>query len=446
MKIKKTTLNLRAAAAVAFPFAIAAASLSPREAHAYGESVSGFPSWAERVMHQWSNRARADPQLEMSKCGQNCGEAACYSPVGPLYWDEKLNRAARFHSANMASIGFFAHDSKCTLVKNIGSLYPDSCAGDASCACEGGQPQCSGSCTSFFDRVALFGASPAGEIIASPSDPDQAFYLWLYEPAASKDCGFTLQNGHRFLILTSGPSVGYGTVQASVGDFGGSGGSHKIPSGSHYPQQAGEVEAWASWLDGAGPSLAMINVDGACSPMSLGRGKAEDGSYKATVSNVGAGCHRYYFVFKDATGQKVTYPETGSLGIGGADCADWDPTRPAEGAGCDCAPSCSGVQCGDDGCGGMCGMCGAGETCQGGMCVPGDGPSGGAGGGGGPTGGGGAGGSGGDNIDPDDTEGDEGGCACRTAGGPDEPSALSIIALLGLAGAAATRRRGRARE
>jgi hypothetical protein len=436
--------NIRATATVLLPLAIA--SLSPSEAHAYGESVSGFPSWAERVMHQWSNRARADPQFEMGECGNNCGEAACYAPVKPLYWDEKLNRAARFHSANMASIGFFAHDSKCTLVKNIGSLYPDTCAGDASCACEGGTPQCSSGCTSFFDRVALFGASPAGEIIASPSDPNQAFYLWLYEPASSKDCGFTLQNGHRFLILTSGPSVGYGTVQASVGDFGGGGGTHKIPSGSHYPRQGSEVEAWASWLDGAGPSLAMINVDGTCSPMTLGRGKAEDGSYKATVSNAGTGCHRYYFVFKDAGGQKVTYPEAGSLGIGGDDCADWDATRPAEGPGCDCAPSCNGAECGDDGCGGMCGTCGVGELCQSGKCQPeiSGGPGAGSGGSNGAGGGSNTGGGGGDG---DDTADDASDCACRAAGAPEDRgrSALHALALLGLAGASVMRRRGRAR-
>ena len=28
-------------------------------------------------MHEWTNRARVDPQLEMAKCGGACGEAAC---------------------------------------------------------------------------------------------------------------------------------------------------------------------------------------------------------------------------------------------------------------------------------------------------------------------------------------------------------------------------------
>jgi hypothetical protein len=34
-----------------------------------------------------------------------------------------------------------------------------------------------------------------------------------------------------------------------------------------------------------------------------------------------------------------------------------------------CAPSCAGLACGDDGCGGSCGACGAGEACVAGTCA-----------------------------------------------------------------------------
>ncbi|MGZ4810098.1 MAG: hypothetical protein ACXV7D_12300, partial [Thermoanaerobaculia bacterium] len=44
--------------------------------------------------------------------------------------------------------------------------------------------------------------------------------------------------------------------------------------------------------------------------------------------NVASGCHRYYFSFTDSTGAVVTYPTTGSLGIGsGASCPDWESSR-----------------------------------------------------------------------------------------------------------------------
>ena len=36
---------------------------------------------------------------------------------------------------------------------------------------------------------------------------------------------------------------------------------------------------------------------------------------------------------------------------------------------CSCQPSCSGKQCGDNGCGGSCGSCPAGKSCSGGSCV-----------------------------------------------------------------------------
>jgi hypothetical protein len=64
--------------------------------------------------------------------------------------------------------------------------------------------------------------------------------------------------------------------------------------------------------------------------MALGRGAPENGAWKADVDGVGSGCHRYYFVFRDADGELMSYPQTGSLGIGPAgSCADWSDERPA---------------------------------------------------------------------------------------------------------------------
>ena len=357
-------------------FLVAGGSLSAaREARAVGEEIAGFPNWNERVIHEWMNRARAQPSVEMQACGANCPDGACYLPIAPLVWDEKLNHAARFHSAEMTQQMYFAHDSACTLVANINSIYPGQCNGAAACACQGGVKQCMGACTSWSARVGLFGVSAAGEIIASPADPNQAFYLWLFESYNKSTCAFDFgppTNGHRWNILKSGPHVGVGVTTAdAVGDFGGSGGAiPQIPSGSHYPRQAASVDAWANWYDAAGPQSALVNVDGTCTAMTLKRGAVTNGAYSATVSNVGSGCHRYFFLFKDSKANLVTYPTTGSLGIGPANsCADWDMTRPPTGMGCACTPQCNGKQCGDDGCGGSCGNCGANQACQNNQCV-----------------------------------------------------------------------------
>lgn len=293
-----------------------------------GESINGFPSWAERVIHEWINRARVDPQLEMARCGAACAEAACYKPSAPLGWTEALNRAARFHADEMAQQRYFAHDSACRLVTNIDKLYPVACDGAALCACVGGASGCTnGGCTSWNGRVGLFGAGAAGEIIASTPEPNDAFYLWLFERATTLQCGFTAQNGHRWLIFQSGGSVGIGVSDSAVGDFSGGAAPYRIPSGSHYPRQAAAVEAWANWYDARAPRSASVVVDGQCLPMRLSRGTPVNGAWSATVSGVGTECHRYYFSFTDAAGIEVTYPVTGSLGIGNSSCADWNTSR-----------------------------------------------------------------------------------------------------------------------
>lgn len=355
-------------------FACAVLFVAPA-ALANGEAINGFPNWQERVMLEWTNRARCDPQVEMTACGGNCPEKACYTPIAPVGWSEKLNHAARFHSDNMKAIGFFNHPSACTLVNNIDALYPGTCQGAASCACVGGTATCNPTCTSTSARIALFGTTFSGEIIASGTDPNGAFYQWLFETYNKTTCAFDLgppTNGHRWNLLKAGPSYGFGAGAngaPSVGDSGGSGTPTKIVSGSHYPKQSASVQAWMNWYDSAGPKSVLINVDGTCTAMTLGRGSVTNGAYTATLTNVSSGCHRYFFSVVDSTNAIITYPTTGSLGIGTTGCADWDTSRPPTGSGCNCTAQCSGKTCGDDGCGGSCGNCSSGSTCQGNQCV-----------------------------------------------------------------------------
>jgi hypothetical protein len=60
-----------------------ALALDANVARAVGEPVNGFPSWPERVIHEWINRARVDPQFEMNACGSACVERDCYSAMRP---------------------------------------------------------------------------------------------------------------------------------------------------------------------------------------------------------------------------------------------------------------------------------------------------------------------------------------------------------------------------
>ncbi len=308
----------------------AAANAQPitDQALRYGESINGFPNWAERVLHEWMNRARVDPQVELASCA-GCLEKACYAPMPPLAWSEQLNRAARFHAAELVKQQYGAHDSRCTVVPNIDALFPAGCDGSASCACVGGTASCAaGGCTTWSQRVALFGAAAGGEVWAGWGDPDTVFRAWMTETAGSSGCGYTPQIGHRWLILSSLGSVGAGDSGAAVADFSALSTPVKIASGSHYPQQAPAVELWANWFDAAAPRSANAVVDGRCSAMMLRRGTATNGAWMATASGMGSGCHRYYFSFVDSAGAVINYPMSGSLGIGsGPGCADWDSSR-----------------------------------------------------------------------------------------------------------------------
>jgi hypothetical protein len=71
-----------------------------------------------------------------------------------------------------------AHLSICTVVDNINSIFPASCNGSAACASVGRTTQ---QLLSDLHHIrptrSLFGAIPSGEIIASPTDSNQAFSL-----------------------------------------------------------------------------------------------------------------------------------------------------------------------------------------------------------------------------------------------------------------------------
>ena len=293
-----------------------------------GEPSNGFPSWSERVVHEWVNRARSDPQFELASC-PSCADRACYTPQPPLGFSVALGKAARFHADEMRAQGYFSHDSKCTVLPTIGTLYPASCDGSAACACLGGLPVCgTGGCTRWYNRVAFFGGFARYENIASPSEPNQAFYLWLYEGTSSAACTFSGTNGHRWSILTATGGMGAGIAGGTaVIDFGDGNTPTGIASAVHYPRSGDSVDVWANWYAPSEAKSASVVLDGVCIPMSLKRGSKNNGAWSATLSSLGSKCHFYYVTFTDAAGGVTTYPTTGSYVIGEETCGDWVASR-----------------------------------------------------------------------------------------------------------------------
>ncbi len=311
----------------------------------YGESSAGnFPNWDERALLEYTNRARSQPSTEMTACGTNCAEGSCYGPMVPFGYVYNLNQAARFHDDEMGLQNFFSHPSICNVVSNIASIYPSTCNGNGTCACNGLTPA-----TNWDTRIGLFGATAAGENIAAGYvTPYDVFYAWLYEATTNSACGFHSNddNGHRWNILAQTAPLlgnGYDAIGGSAytyywtQDFGSVSGVTvpKIPSAAHWTSvnhvrdpSGGDatVEFWANWYDSNGPTVSTLVLDGVTYPMNLatGRGTSTNGAYTTSRVISDTICHTYHFAFTSVTAGAVRYPDTGELGFGSSGtCPDW---------------------------------------------------------------------------------------------------------------------------
>lgn len=286
-----------------------------------GVPQNGFPNWHERMLLVLANRARAEPTAEARACAVSTARS-------PLDWHNALNRAARFHSANMARTGQFQHDSPCTLVSNISSLFPPNgtCDGSAACACAGGTVSCNPTCTSWSARLTLF-ASPGGaraeNIAWGYSTPRSVHTAWMN---STGHCNNILGN---YVVFGAGWDANRWTQDfSSSGSIGG-----PLVAGGHEPQFVGAVpttvEFRVNYYDTRGaPHDAMLNVDGVCSPMARERGSTTNGTFLATQLLSGSTCRRYAFVFTDPAGATVRLPASGAYGVGASGCADWMPEAP----------------------------------------------------------------------------------------------------------------------
>ncbi|MBW2734208.1 MAG: CAP domain-containing protein, partial [Deltaproteobacteria bacterium] len=319
---------------------------------ALGVPTGDFPNWTEQVIYTLTNRLRADPQVELDLSCTTCGTTE-YSPRSPLSWNHKQGLAARFQATSLAKAkSGLSHDTVCQLVDNIADIYPDICDGSPSCACKGGSADCGcvdigtttkrfctcdgGACPSASSRNYKFGVAYSGEnAAAANSDPIFTLNQWINS------------SGHRSNLLSGNHSslgvgfwAGGGCWSAfSVQVFGRSTAPKTVPGAAHYPRSGSEstkFSFYANYYDStAGPTTTLLNIDGTCQPITLDRGDAQNGSYHLQRS-LGAGCHRYYFVFRDSNNALITYPSVGSYGVGvsGAACPFYSTARPNLGQGC----------------------------------------------------------------------------------------------------------------
>jgi MYXO-CTERM domain-containing protein len=321
-----------------------------------GVPIDGYPSAAERLQLVAINRARADPNNVEKGTSHECSELKDARP--PVVLNHDLCQSSRFHCTHLAlNGGGLSHQTFCTLRDDLEAA---GCDGTAACSCVEGTEcwNCDtlGGCGSGPDeRAAIFGfAGGVAEVGAAgyPSGWD-AVTGWMTEnPCESATLA------HRDTVTGDLGVVGVGEAQGGTcwgtyhfADFANVEGTviPAIPSGA----VRNGTEAYANWFHASGdPMMIEAVVDGVCTSMSVDLGEAGNATFVATLPSVDAACHNLYFLAYDADGNRVTYPEIGSLTFG-TGCAEEYVVEQAP-ADCDAFESC-----GDDTC-----DANAGENCS----------------------------------------------------------------------------------
>ncbi len=266
----------------------------------YGDCTDSLPSASEREVHVMTNAVRMDPQgfRDLYIKGADILKAENYPATTPLWYNNDLSRAARFHSVDMAANCGMTHNS-----------------------CDG---------TTFANRVNSFykGSKSIAENVATGRTTGLLTVIqWLRDddtqgvPAADKSS----DDGHRKNIMNPqyqevGCGYGYSATRRYnhfwTQDFGGGKvlDYYKIPAGCHFTPNSSTLSYAVNYYDatGAAPETATVIIDGKSYPMELHLGSMSKGTYIYSTTNDGQK-HSYYFVFIDGSGSPVRFPQTVNL-------------------------------------------------------------------------------------------------------------------------------------
>ena len=299
-----------------------------RSQSALGETIGGFPSDQERMLHVLLNKSRA--------LGASTSDGG-YAPTHlvPLVYSREANVGARFTGRHESEVGCYQNENCCVL-GDAGTGTP-TCVAPAECTgmacnqtCDAGPGQ------GATERYALFGfttlsASGVAKQVASAGDMANVMLNNPgYRDLIYDDAGTELGTGN---FVSSGGScndsywsVAFGRGAVTV---------PRIPAASAIynppkPLNTSQVVFAANYFDGTGkaPQRAALVVGGHCFDMDLGNaGTADNGTYFTTFPDpdvLPEGCHPYYFLFQDGDGARHTYPssDAGSLqlSLGSATC------------------------------------------------------------------------------------------------------------------------------
>ena len=287
-------------------------------AQSLGEPIGEYPSYQERLLLYFTNRARVAPA--------DVNPDDPYPPSAPLGFDYDLTVAARFHARHIEEADCFCEDhSSCCPLDGAGE---DVACAEAVTGCGAEDAE---------TRVARFASGFSGENMAlGHTHALDALVGWAYSP------------GHwRNINNPASTRLGAGTSGVAwVQDFGSGGGLRPvIGDGVHFADGAATRFGVTYHQAGSGgPQSALVLVDGECHDLQVAHGVPEQGAFETAV-NLEPGCHRYVFSFTDGHGNDAVYPSFGSfgVGVGGAACEFFIDTRPAD----TCSPSGQTCETGD---------------------------------------------------------------------------------------------------
>ncbi len=274
------------------------------------------------------------------RAGMHCGNDSLVcggAPVRPVRWYHEAGKAAHWFAQHLHDAKCFQHQTCCWLEVVDGVVQCDS----QGYQCSGGEGNCnSNNCdgTSVGGRLSLFGASYTGENIAAGNST-----------AAATICQWLNSPGHRNNMCNSSHgALGTGHYSGSncygsywVQNFAGGSPPAGVVSASHWSDSGGTVFGALLYFPGADdpPMSADVVLNGVCHPMTRELGNNVTGAFITGGISPGSGCHAYWFLVRDADGERYAYPTTGSYLFGSGCGAEYTNDQ----AGADCeggAPSC----------------------------------------------------------------------------------------------------------
>lgn len=268
----------------------------------YGDAPQGRPSAPERAMTVMTNAVRMDPTgFRDTYIGiDTILVAPNFWAVNPLYHQEGLDEAARFHAEDMAHNHGMSHTSSdgTSFSDRVISYYDNwNYIGENVAT---GVPDALGTIVQLLrDNI-----SPSTHPASDSSDYDGHRRNIMAPHFTETGAGYAYDNSRQWYHFWCQDFGRRFTDAANT----------RIPAGSHFELNTGTISYIANYFDPSGtqPQNASVIIDGIAYPLTLHLGTTDRGTWKFDATDTGYRT-RFWFEFTDAGGSLTRYPATDTL-------------------------------------------------------------------------------------------------------------------------------------